>query len=342
MPALQQVFCSHCRRNHRLAEMTIFRDMCNHCFERDYTLCTICARLVINCRLQMVDGDPCCEDCYLNRDSLSSWLPKPFDVSVATYQRIGSKRKYGVEIETHSCSDHRQLRGCTNFGSKCDPTISGREFDSPILYGDEGFDHIVDFLAFAEEREWEVDSRCGCHTHYDMRPEPDESLYRIAYAYKMTYPLWRRCVPRSRVGGAYCHSPNYTLAGIERAVDRGTGFSQFANSVDRYTYMNLCAYGYHVTFENRLLEGTLDAGDICNWIAVNCRFMDRVKKLSFSDQRDMFYPPGRSSQARSPARAQFRACVDLIDDANLTDWVAHRARHVGMIPVRGPGLSNRT
>jgi hypothetical protein len=259
-------------------------------------------------------------------------------VSIATYQRVGSKRKYGVEIETSSCATHGQLRGRTNFGNKYDPTVSGREFDSPILYGDEGFDHIDEFLAFAERYYWEVNTRCGCHTHYDMRDESDTSLYRIAYAYKMTYPLWRRCVSRHRRGSSYCHASEYTLNDIERAVDRGDEFSDFAENRERYDYVNLYAYGDHVTFENRLLEGTLDAGDICTWIAVNCRFMDRVKNLSFGEQRDMFATPrGRSN----PARAQFGALVNLIDDAELTDWVADRARRVGLIPVRGPGLSPR-
>jgi len=263
-------------------------------------------------------------------------------VSIATYHRIGSKRKYGVEIETSCCGDHEQLHGFTNFGSKGDPTISGREFDSPILYGDEGLDHISEFLALAEERDWAADSRCGCHTHYDMRDESDESLYRIAYAYKMTYPLWKRCVPRQRVNGSYCHSPGYTLDSLERAVDRGSSFREFAGNRDRYDYMNLYAYTDHGTFENRLLEGTLDVGDICNWITVNCRFMDCVKKLSFAEQRDMFNPSGQSSRARDSARAQFRACIDLIGDANLTGWIAHRARHIGRVPVRGPGLPRST
>jgi len=261
-------------------------------------------------------------------------MPKPFDVSVATYQQIGSKRKYGVEIETASCRRHWELFGHTNFGSKGDPTISGREFDSPILYGDEGFKHINDFTDLAAEKDWEVCDRCGCHTHYDMRDESDESLYRIGFAYRLTWPLWKRLVPRARAGGSYCGSPRYRLNDIEAAANGGRVFSDFGRRQDRYDYMNLGAYGCHRTFENRLLEGTLDPDIICNWIAFNCRFIDGVKKLSFEEQRAMFAP----SNVRSKARAQFRACVDLIDDRDLTDWVAGRARRIGTCPVRGPGI----
>ncbi|MHC4188440.1 MAG: amidoligase family protein [Planctomycetota bacterium] len=251
-------------------------------------------------------------------------------MSIATYQRIGSKRKYGVEIETSSCRLREELRQLTHFGCKSDPTVHGAEFDSPILYGDEGFEHIKDFLTFAEARRWGVNSTCGCHTHYDMRDESEEKLYRIACAYRWTYKMWKRCVSRRRRDNSYCRPPVCSISEIVRNLTSGTVFAQFACNRDRYEYFNLYAYQCHKTFEIRLLEGTLDPDVICNWIAVHCRFMDCVRNLTIAELRDTF---------DCTARRQYRAISSMIGDDSLMDWVADRARYTGRFPVRGPDCS---
>lgn len=331
--------CGHSRG------MSIFNELCNECFDTRYLLCEDCGALLrdrsrnssahrtnryhLGGQVYRVDGIIYCSTCYnYHRNvQLDWWRPKPLDVSFATYQRIGSKRKFGVEIETASCAGRQGLYGRTKFGCKDDPTVDGAEFDSPILYGDEGLAHISRFLEFASEHDWRVDRRCGCHTHYDMRDEPDKQLYRIAYAYKLTWRMWERCVPQQRRDGSYCHPPEYTTRDIVAAFSANEDFSSFCCHHDRYNYVNLYAYDVHKTFENRLLEGTLDAEVICNWITVNCRFADCVKGLTFRELRVMFGDGGRSS---------FRALVNLIDNAALTDWVADRARYVGRRPLRGP------
>lgn len=345
-----QVRCNECRYNRPWEDMSIFTGICNQCFDTRYILCNDCGSLVscpsdranrpnpynrhnLGAGLYTIDGIYCCYSCFhARRDSSRYWQPKPFDVSFATYQRIGSKRKYGVEIETHRCDRHEELHSQTNFGCKHDPTVCGAEFDSPILYGDEGLDYINKFLTFAEERDWSVNTGCGCHTHYDMRQESDERLYHIAYAYTLTYPMWKRCVSSGRASNSYCRRPRYTIRDIKSAYESRT-FENFAEHRDRYDYVNLYAYLNHRTFEVRLLEGTLDSNEICNWITLHCRFIDCVKELPFNELRSRF---------RYEAHEQFHALTDLIDDATLTDWLAHRARHIGSQPLRGPRSVNLT
>ncbi len=342
----QRGICNSCNNSRDRADMSIFAGICNSCRVTHYVLCADCGASLRwspahrrrnnvghyqGGEVYIIDNEFYCHGCCNDRtNSGNCWLSKPFDQSFATYQRILSKRKFGVEIETSRCADSADLRGRTNFGCKRDPTVSGFEFDSPILYGDEGLDYIRKFLDFADNHGWETDRHCGCHTHYDMRGESDEQLYRVAYAYAETYKLWRRCVPQSRSDAYYCERPEYTVRDI-RVASQCESFDDFASCCERYNYVNLYAYDCHRTFEVRLLEGTVDAETICNWITIHCRFIDAAKKLSFDELSEMFH-------ARHTV--QFRALVSLIDDTDLTDWLANRARRIGHRPLRGPGSVN--
>jgi hypothetical protein len=349
--------CHCCSNLFTNVTRSIFNGVCNNCFDRDYVICTECGRLTrstLRVQLRASDrararalhceeyiggdayrynGEIICSHCASSHCRGDLWLPKPFDVSFATYKRIGSKRKFGVEVETSECLGYEDLGGQIKFGCKTDCTISGREFDSPILYGDEGLTHIEDFLTLAAERNWRVDSLCGCHTHYDMRDESDEQLYHIAYAYAFTSRIWRRCVPRDMQDREYCRPLRLCAADIKSAYDRGWEFMQFASNQERYTHINFNAYEAHSTFEVRVLEGTLDPEVICSWITLHCKFIDAVRDMSFRDLRLMFnYRP----------RRKFRSFVNLIGDVDLTNWVADRARYVGRNPLRGPRLASQS
>jgi len=283
-----------------------------------------------------------CSQCYYEqsevaaRRSVDCWQPKVFDVSIATYKRIRSKRKFGVEIETSRCPDHTDLYGKTKFGCKGDCSISGLEFDSPILYGDEGLEYIEYFMEFATDHDWDVDEDCGCHTHYDMRDENEESLFRIAYAYALTTCFWACFVPRYRRGNRYCHVSSYTCRDIRSAWRRcqregNYNFSEWCYQNDRYDYINTRAYNDHGTFENRLLEGNLNPNDICTWITLNCRFMDYVKGYHFDDLDQLFDKHPRHIFAL------------LVGNGNgeLADWMAGTSRQYNQ-PLRGPNSASWT
>jgi hypothetical protein len=205
--------------------------------------------------------------------------------------------------------------GNTKFGCKTDCSIGGREFDSPILYGDAGFEEIEALLDYAADHNWAVDRYCGCHTHYDMRDETNEELFRIAYAYAKTYRFWAACVSFERADNSYCEPPSYTCSDVCTGFDRGEGFRSFGLSYERYDYVNLNAYSSHGTFEVRLLEGTVDAKTICNWVAIHARFMDYVKNHSFDDL-DLILS-GDPHHVLS-------ALVDIVGDGDLMAWLTNR------------------
>ena len=334
--------CQCCRDMLPRSAMSVYDGICNDCLDRSYLICDFCGQPVsqpyaydftlarrthghARDDVWVSGGRPCCYTCYNDTRRSDRWRPTPLDVSIATYDKVGSTRKFGVEIETSYCHHCNDLKGITKFGAKSDPTVSGLEFDSPILYGDEGFEVIRDLLVFADRNNWEADNDCGCHAHFDMRDESDDQLWATYYAYNRFYPMWAAAVSPRRREGTYCRKPCCTPSDISVNADHGGGFKDYASDAERYDYLNAVAYYDHNTFEVRLLEGTLDAATVCNWVALHARFIDRVHNMSF-DAIDAL---------GSTRSKQFKSLVKLIDDAPLTDWLAHRARRTGCMPLRG-------
>ena len=344
--------CNACEQNKPQSEASLFEGYCESCFKSYLVLCADCGMLLTRpnthrtsdtprplsyplCRARLADGDMRCPDCHCTRSpSCSQWKPKPLDASVATYARIDSERKFGVEIETSYCPRNEQLRAISPFGCKTDPTVNGMEFDSPILYGDEGLTHIEEMLDFASDNGWRVNSDCGCHTHYDMRDEPDESLWRIFYAYRLTGLVWEACVPPLRTSCSYSGAMSVSARTIRSNYENGNvSFTEFCRHRERYDYINVYSYLDHKTFEVRMLEGSLDAETICNWIILHCRFIDKAKELTFPQLRRRF--------ANKASQGRFTALAELIDDRELMTWLSARANqetntHFYRLPVVAP------
>lgn len=322
--------CAVCHTRKPRHQFSVANSICLECFDRSYAFCEECGEILYrhgqgitqSCHpsARIYNGQVVCDRCRnqleYRRDG-RLWPPTPFAVSIATYDRIGSKRKFGVEIETYSCANHHRCIGRFNFGSKIDCTVRGMEFDSPIMYGDEGLEHIEAFLAYGARYDWEVDGECGCHTHYDMRDESRDQLLSIAYAYRKTQLLWAKFLPSRRLDSSYSHTANWNLRDLRNVVNCGQGPGDWIGhlSCERYEMVNLTAYYDHRTFEVRSLEGTVDPETICNWIIVNCRFIDAVRDMTFAQIDDLF---------SGGFDGYFEALSGLIGDDDLIDWLKRR------------------
>ena len=330
--------CGHCGNRKPRNQFSVATEICLDCFYAAYAFCEDCGTVVRTTRSRglhelsrpFAEGHRCYQCDYNATRSYPQdcWRPVPFDVSIATYERIGSKVKFGVEVETSVCRDSEDLFGKTPFGRKGDCSISGMEFDSPILYGDEGLAAVEKFLKYGADNSWAADSDCGCHTHYDMRDMNTDQLYSIAYAYRRTISFWRTLVHRSRATATYCHNPRWSCADFKRckesAQDEPDNFSRLMRYLrnDRYDLINISAYFDHKTFENRMLEGTVDAEMICNWITLNCRFIDGVKDMTIEDIDECF---GKGSHD-SYRDAAFVEIARIVDDCNLVGWIRSRGQ----------------
>jgi hypothetical protein len=151
------------------------------------------------------------------------------------------------------------------------------EFVSPILSGDRGFDEVKAFCKSAKELGFTVDGDCGFHLHLDMRPTSTNQRKSIAYAYRLTYPIWASLVNQYRAHDCnFCRGPEYTAADLARA----SNFTAWCERRSRYEFINLAAYYKHQTFEVRGYQGTLNPVEICNWIEAHLCFVAAVKNTS--------------------------------------------------------------
>jgi len=233
---------------------------------------------------------------------------------------MGSKRKYGVEVETSYCQCHRELHGKTAFGSKSDPSVDGLEFVSPILYGDQGLEEIDNLLEFAAEKHWEADQYCGCHIHCDLRVEGVEGLIKVAHAYRRLQNLLKQFAAPHRHNHDYSYDLAWSVSDLtqNRQVRNNLSVLDWLCRNGRYNHVNFCAYTRHQTVEIRILEGTVDATTIKNWLKFNTRLIDAIVKMSHEEIETVFN--------KRLMKDQFAAIVAIIDDAELTDWLAARAR----------------
>jgi hypothetical protein len=199
------------------------------------------------------------------------------------YTLTGSARTFGVEIETAQCNNVHKIEGKTVFGAKYDSTVTGREFVSPILGGDDGLQVVTDFCDHATRRGWGVDRECGIHVHLGMQDDDIETVQRIGYAFLLTYDNWVGLVAPWRRGNGWCGKHPYTLDDY-----RGVVFRRHCETVSRYHFFNFNSYCYHKTIEIRGLQGTLDKTLISNWICALVRFADFAAKSCYNDLDAMF------------------------------------------------------
>ncbi len=234
--------------------------------------------------MRRTDHGVFCDECYRENDE---WSAGEFIISDPHYDVIGSKRRYGVELETSRCNDYRSLHGNTIWECKTDYSIEGREFVSPILCGDEGLMEITAFCTIARRKRWQVNRYCGYHAHFDVADESWEALRSIAYAYRKTYDLWCCLVSEQRANNPYAGSPDYMPEDV-RAIRNASDWDYFVGARDRFEFVNWRAYLVHGSFEVRSHDATLDANVICNWIKLHARFMDRVKTMTLDEIDDQF------------------------------------------------------
>jgi hypothetical protein len=209
----------------------------------------------------------------------------------ASYSRIGSRRTFGIELETHRCPDMRTLGGPRQypFSSKTDGSIEGLEFVSQILSSDKGLTEIERFLA-AIPGSWKVNRKCGFHLHVGTDDLTDQQLCTVARSYLHCQQLWQSFVPPTRRTNRYCKEISWTIQNLRYIHGGLANFRSWAGSLDRYQWFNCAAYakrggqrGFCGTMEIRIHPGTLDARKVVNWTRAHCRFIDYAAGLSFDE-----------------------------------------------------------
>ena len=283
------------------------RNYCDDCFNEHCAYCEHCDNVIWSEDAYYADDETLCASCY-NYSDQEDFASTRFYPNNC-FSRMGSRRNYGVEIETDSCSDYTNLSGCVPFEAKDDCSVHGKEFASAILSSDAGLEAIDDLCEFAAKHNWEVDHRCGLHIHLDMRTEKLEALKAAALAYSLTYSVWCGLVASRRVHNSYCHSSTVQPPEIKSISD----FGRFSRNSGRYEWINCAAYYQHSTFEVRLHEGTIDSQTICNWLRIHAIFVDWATSKTVEDVE-------RKLCGLHPAR-QFDFIAGLCQEAGCADLV---------------------
>lgn len=186
---------------------------------------------------------------------------------------FGSARQFGVELETN-------LGKCSSdyaFGAKHDGSISGWEFVSHKLRGDEGLEELRAFMESGEHIE--IADNCGYHIHMDLSDLSDSQCRTIFGAYVVTEDFWFNKVKSNRQTNNYCYRlPERVFEDIRCT----SHYYDFAEMQDRYAWINAASYCRHRTLENRLHHATWDFAEVSAWTILNLRFVEACKGLQFA------------------------------------------------------------
>lgn len=274
--------------------------ICQSCYEDYYFTCEDCGEVFHHDDTSNSDDGCFCQDCgHCGED----FGPSGFRNRSGRVTETGSARCYGIELETDRCEGYSDLDGSGAWGAKNDPTVSGKEFYSDILNGDEGLDAVREWAELADRNRWYASSSAGYHLHIDMRNESDDQLYAIAYAYRATQEVWLKFVSRERSNGTYSHRCSWDTLDIPVNADERSFYS-WSRQTTRYMWFNTNAFSAHSTFEIRAHEGTCDGDAVINWVKAHTRFAD---------------------WASSKGLDGVRKALDSLDDDALFDLIAREA-----------------
>jgi hypothetical protein len=169
---------------------------------------------------------------------------------------------------------------------------------------------------YARNHDWHVNSSCGLHVHIDARDLSSDQALQVAYAYRRSYPLWKKFVGRDRATNSMCGSPQYSARDIRDTEH----IEDFAESRDRFEFVNWRSYLRHGSIEIRMYRGSLRAREVCNWVILHACFVDAVKDMTFDEIDEVI---------GATTRKNWIGLVNLIGNPNLLDYWCRKAREHG-------------
>lgn len=291
-------------------------DYCDSCYCERFTTCDEC-----DCEIDIHNDDYrstdygifCC-DCRAGREE---W-DQDMDWSGRNVcDKMGTLRKFGVELETDRCDDYEDWASGTAWGAKEDGSISGKEFVSPPLWGDDGYDSVMDFCRRMESNGCEVDDRCGFHLHIDLSDCDAGQRKAIALAYHYTRNVWASFVDDDRKDTYYAQysiRKDGTVHWDRDTIMRGEGHPYCG---ERYVWLNWSSYSQHNTVEVRSHEATCDGRAVINWAKAHTKFVDYVRGLTCGQITRIF---GSEQDATI-----MRELKHIWDDADLHDYYTRKS-----------------
>lgn len=204
-------------------------------------------------------------------------------VPTITSERLGDRRRFGVEIECHvqGGSDgpaRQRIREAlpTGWKVKGDGSLgyaTGVEVVSPPLRGEAGLQQLRDVLAILQREGATIDRRCGLHVHHEVQDIGRDGLVLFVRSWAANQDLLDWLVSPSRRNGrnTYCRRfSDYELRAL------GTWRGGYNAPGERYRTVNVHAFPKYGTVEVRQHQGTLSFRKIEAWIKLAQAMLDSV------------------------------------------------------------------
>ena len=273
------------------------RDYCESCFGERVTYCALCQdQISPDSCFRNEDGDALCEDCHEPCEEES--LPQYQEFSGSHFTVCRSQRKYGIEIEAMMGEDaaHLPCDRLKSWKQVTDGSLgdNGREYVSPILQGDEGFQEIRKFTGILQGWGYFVNRDCGLHVHIDGRDLGCADIKRLLKIARFFETVLYAMLPESRHEGTYsvplARFPKSRFrigAKDEDALKRLWYGPKGSRGVDlkskyhhsRYYGLNIHSWFYRRSLEFRYHSGTLSALKITNFIVICQALVDKAKEI---------------------------------------------------------------
>lgn len=257
-------------------------DYCVPCFDERFFHCDVCTNTLARDDVYVDDGQVLCESCHDNNEE---WEPGRWS-GCSEYDKVGSSRRFGIELESSECDGYADWARFDNWGAKKDGSIDGMEFVSPPLYGNDGYDSVIEFCRIANKNGVRVDRDCGYHLHIDLSDTNKHQRKAIALAYHYTRNVWALFVDPSRRDINYAR---YHCEGqYAREMFKGKYWDRkdiiwgddHPNVSERYLWCNWRSFAKHKTVEIRSHEATFDGRAVINWARAHTKFVDHVRVLT--------------------------------------------------------------
>lgn len=261
---------------------------CSSCFNNHHFRCYNCDDVFeIDNAMQDREGRLHCEACAREKGLNGTYVIKRYEQKDSTYKEMPYKYTYGVELETSNMPS-RMFAGV--FSQVNDGSITGKEYVSPILYGDYGLEVIREFCTSAVRAGLQVDKKCGYHLHVGAQELKWDKIVNIAKLYYFMEPLIYHMNPEQRRGTTTDHScgkpapVSYDYIKANSDVDLRRKYYGFSSDIgdgrireysdskyqpQRYRGVNLHSLWHRGTIEFRYMSGTLNSDKVINWLKIH-------------------------------------------------------------------------
>jgi len=262
---------------------------CENCYDERYDHCCECGVEVYRddeCHSSDRFGNITCDACLGDTE----WEPSFTWRGSEAHDKMGSSRRFGIELESHRCPDYRIWASGSIWGAKEDGSVRGMEFVSPPLNGNDGYNEVINFCAQALENGTVVNESCGYHLHVDLTGTCKEERKSVALAYHYFSDIWASFVSPERRDTDYSRkNKGSKISGYGGDAGDYWGRKEIlCDDLDhnlyscrtRYVWCNWNSYSKHNTVEIRSHEATFDGQAVINWAKAHTKFVDYMLTLS--------------------------------------------------------------